>query len=65
MADAAPLPFWVRCSGCDHCWVAANLPCDAAGLAHTLARARCPLCGAAELTVARQDNGRLLETVDG
>lgn len=54
--------FWAKCADCLHCWPAAYFPMDAAKFAKIIGRKpRCPKCASANVVVAKQANGALLE----
>lgn len=56
--------FWAKCGddSCGHAWPATYLPMDMALAAAIMKRATCPMCGNRKPTVAKQEQGELLET---
>lgn len=55
-------PFWAKCGACLHCWPAAYLPMAMDKCAEVLKSPRCPMCGGKNVLVAKQDDGKLLES---
>lgn len=58
-------PFWAKCDGCGHCWPVATFPSDLATVAKSMiANRHCPKCGGARSTIAKQEDGILLERIN-
>lgn len=59
--DDATRPLWGKCTGCGHCWPVCYLPLEMGKAAKLMAKAACPKGGSEKVTIAKHDNGVLLE----
>jgi Zn finger protein HypA/HybF involved in hydrogenase expression len=62
MSGEEKKPFWAKCEACKHCWPACYLPMEVGLVAKIMAGIKnCPKCGAPKPSIAKQDDGKLLE----
>jgi hypothetical protein len=53
-------PFWGKCT-CGHIWAVVYLPMEASAAAKLMGTARCTMCAGRKISIAKQDDGVLLE----